>query len=492
MQKQLDALYTSPYEGRIVFVKGGAGQGKSSLLSEFAALATEWRSDLLTVAGHCSSYGGLGDPLQPFRQILNQLSGDLQSPFEDGRLNAEQARRLWSASPNIIQKLCATAPDLIGTICSPHILRNRIAQLPDGRVPDGLTEGSRIEGAQDRDLRPHNLYQQLTTFLCDVARGNPLLLVLDDLHWSDPDSLSLLFHLGHYLIGARILVLCAFRPEEALTRVGESTHPLRLVYQELVRRGHDFIDLDETDGRSFVNDYLDLEPNRYDADFRHTLHRLTAGNPLFTVELMHSILETGQVIRDAAGVWQVTQSQPWKHIPPRVGAVIDRRLSVLTNEEYELLAVAAIQGESFLADVVAEILQRPVDEIVRILSDRMERRQSSDHFDRHRTHRIPNHLARFRFSHSLFQQYLYKTANPVELANWHEATANIYVDTLSGPFSMETNPSQAPRLALWPSWTRCQWSDEISCRGCQIFRATIRQSAGQRPLRKWDGVRCRR
>ena len=207
-----------------------------------------------------------------------------------------------------------------------------------------------------------------------------------------------------------------------MTHLQDTPHPLQIVYQELQRRGHAPVDLDSVDGRAFADAYLDGEPNRLGDDFRATMHRLTAGSPLFTAELVRSMQERGDLVRNAAGAWEAVSSLSWEALPARVEAVIGRRLAQLSPSQRALLATSSVQGERFIAEVTASVLERPAVEVTQDLSNNLEHRHHlvlAEGVDRIGGTR----LVRYRFRHALFQQYLYAQLDAVEQVHAHEAVA---------------------------------------------------------------------
>jgi len=94
--------------GRVVFVTGGPGQGKTALLGEFTRRATSARPDLLVAWGDCNAYSGAGDPYLPFRDVIGMLTGDLEPRWLAGSIGRDHARRLWNALPLVIPTLLAS------------------------------------------------------------------------------------------------------------------------------------------------------------------------------------------------------------------------------------------------------------------------------------------------------------------------------------------------------------------------------------------------
>jgi adenylate cyclase len=235
---------------------------------------------------------------------------------------------------------------------------------------------------------------------------------MDDVQWADSASIGLLFHLGRRLEGSRILIACAYRPEEvALEHAGER-HPLeKVLLAEFKRRSGDvWVDLrqaDEMEGRSFVDGLLETESNHLGEDFRRALFAHTGGHPLFTVEVLRAMQERGDLVQDAEGRWVEGPSLDWERLPARVEAVIAERIGRLDEELRDVLAVASVEGEWFTAQVVAGVQDTPEREVSQALSRELGAR--------HRLVREGGEaqvggrfLSRYQFARALFQEYLYR------------------------------------------------------------------------------------
>ena len=89
----------------------------------------------------------------------------------------------------------------------------------------------------------------VTNVLREIAEVHPLVITLDDMQWADTASTSLLFHIGRRLQGSRVLILCAYRPEEVTQPGGKGDrHPLEKILSEFKRQyGDTCIDLGEAE-----------------------------------------------------------------------------------------------------------------------------------------------------------------------------------------------------------------------------------------------------
>ncbi len=349
-------------EGHVVFVTGGAGRGKTALLNEFARRAMEQDPDLLVASGNCNAYSGVGDPYLPFREVLGMLTltGDVESLWAAGAIAQDHARRLWDTLPTAIQALLQHGPHVVPALVAgePLLARASAAPIPLDQL-ERLRE--RIEQRQTRanGLEQSHLFQQVTNVLRALAEAHPLLLILDDLQWIDRASAGLLFHLGRRLEGTRILIAGAYRPEEVAVRREGELHALEKVLAEFRRTyGDVWLDLaevDETEGRRFVDAVLETERNCLGEGFRRALFARAGGHPLFTIELLRAMQERGDLVRDQDGQWVEGPALDWETLPSRVEAVIAARVGRVSPELQQVLAVASVEGEEFTTEVVARV-----------------------------------------------------------------------------------------------------------------------------------------
>jgi DNA-binding SARP family transcriptional activator/predicted ATPase len=417
-------------QGRVVFITGEAGSGKTALIQEFTRRAQDAHPDLVVASGKCNAHTGVGDPYLPFREILKLLTGDVEAPWTAGAMTREHALRLWNTLPLAAQVLVDAGPDLIDTFVPATALAERAVscvQWPDG--VDWLTRLDELvkhRGVGTGAPSPHQsaLFGQYTRVLQTLAQQVALVLVLDDLQWADASSICLLFHLGRQLAGSRILIVGAYRPEEVALGRGGERHPLEPVVNEFQRHFGDIaVNLDQAEGREFVEAFLDSEPNRLGLPFREMLHRQTRGHSLFTIELLRGMQERGDLVQDQEGRWVEGRALDWETLPARVEAVIAERVGRLAESLQETLRVASVEGEVFTAEVVAQVQAASEQEIIRRLSGELSR-QHRLVAAQSRQRAGSQCLSHYRFRHFLFQKYLYSRLDPVERAHLHEVIGN--------------------------------------------------------------------
>jgi len=429
--EKLNEYLTAALDGNggVVFVTGEAGSGKTTLIQEFARLAQDEYPDLLVANGNCNAYTGIGDPYLPFREILEFLTGDVESRWAAGAITREHAIRLWEKVPVTAQALVEVGPDLIDSFVQRAALlervRSRIYEEQDWLIRLGaLLDRKPVTALSFSALQHVSLFEQYTKVLQSVEAQSPILLIIDDLQWADTGSINLLFHLGRRLAGSSILILGAYRSEEvALGREG-LRHPLEPLINEFRRSfGDILVNLGQAMGkeasREFIEELLDKEPNRLEESFREMLYHQTEGHPLFTIELLRGLQERGDIVKDHKGCWVAGPSLDWETLPVRVEAAIQERMSRLPKTMHKALEVASIEGELFTAEVVARVQGIDEQEILGYLSgdlDRTHRLVRAQSIQR-----VNNRLlSRYQFRHILFQKYLYSSLDEVLRVHLHE------------------------------------------------------------------------
>jgi len=409
-------------QGRVVFVTGEAGSGKTSLIQEFTRRAQETNDKLIVAGGNCNAYTGIGDPYLPFREILELLTGNVEARWAAGTITKDHALRLWNKLPVAVGAIAATGPDLIDTFVQRAALRERTYISASG-LSDWLTN---LEKLLERRpitaaaMHQVDLFEQYKRVLQTMEGASPLLLVIDDLQWADAGSINLLFHLGRRIKGSRILILGAFRSEEVtLGRDGER-HPLEPVINEFRREfGDILLNVDQIEGRKFIEAFLNSEPHRLGPSFREMLYHQTQGHPLFTIELLRGLQERGDIIRDSEGYWVEGPSLDWVTLPVRVEAAIQERIKRLPETLQKALAAASVEGESFTAEVISQIRAIDKREMLEYLSNELDRKHRLVHAQS--IQRVDGKsLSRYRFRHILFQKYIYSSLDEVERAHLHE------------------------------------------------------------------------
>lgn len=302
-EREMSALagwFDEALEGhpRVVLCRGEPGVGKTRLAEEFAASA---KAKNALVAWGLGVHDAGAPPYWPWRQVLRGASADVdvQAMADAHRLTGDVAR---------------LAPDVF----------SGSGRLVDGGGP-----------AKDRFRQ----FDAVGRLLRQVAVERPLVVVLDDAHWADRDSLLLLRHLARVVTGDRLFVVVNYRDTEHLDEVltGE-------LLREPVARQLDLHGL----GVSAVGRQLVAVVGRAVAiaDVER-VHALTGGNPFFVSEVARVLAER----RDGVSLSLVTA---------RVRDSIGARLNRLSPQCVRLLRAASIVGHEFSVAVAAAMVDSPV------------------------------------------------------------------------------------------------------------------------------------
>lgn len=403
-------------EGQICMIAGEAGSGKTSLIQTFVQRYVAGVPGIVAAWGAGNAQVGAGDPYLPFREMLRLLTGDFDVPTLQESLTPALAQQLETLAPTVTAALQRFGPDLLSGL------------LPTDK--DLVPPHSDVSRAPPL---PAALCDQAERFFKALAQRCTLVLILEDLHWADRSTLNLLAHLGRRLRDSRILLIGSYRSTGASPALIE-------VIQELERRRGDItLDLDEGAGRTFVDSLLDSHPNALGAAFRERLYRQTNGHALFTVALIQQLQAEGVLRRNTAGEWVAPENLDWHYVPPRVEAVIAARITQLPEDLQRMLTVASVEGEIFTADVLAQVLGHTTDTVQQALRGPL---QASQMIKAQGLERIGDRrVARYRFRHSLFQQYLYDQLDTIQRAEYHEAVGS----ALEGFYGNQ--PEAAARLA---------------------------------------------
>ena len=434
---QLDAALTLARSGhgQIVFVTGAAGSGKTSLVRKFAQRAQAREIDLIVTSGACNSYVGVGSPYLPFQEALCTLAGDVKPQWESHIITTEYVLHLWDLLPLVVTTLLDYGPNLINAFVDGEDLAHRAAEHTEYetdwqiRLQDFLA--NKKSPSERRELNQDRIFDEFTSVFKALATRAPLLLMLDDLHWSDSSTNGLLFHMAACIVNSPILIVGTYRPEDiAQTDEGRQQFLMAVVRKSKRLYGDIEINLDDiadTEERKFVDALLAREPNSLSESFRQELVRHGRGHPLFTIELLEEMKDRGCLIQDGHGQWNAVSNLNWNSLPAGVEEVIENRIERLDPDLRDILNVASVEGEVFTAEAIARVLAIGPREIIRRLSTELARqhRLVVSHGSRRLGRQL---LTQYQFRHILFQRYLYSNLDETEGIDFHESMGNALKD----------------------------------------------------------------
>ncbi len=344
--------------GGLALITGEAGVGKTSLVEEL--VATAQHDGAVVLAGHCYDLES-GAPYGPWTELLRTTS------VEEGR------------------------PPLPASVHDAGVI-----DIIDGK--DALAT-------------------QVTTFLTALSARHPVVLVLEDMHWSDQASLDLLRTIVRRVSTWRVLIIATFRDNELTL-----DRPLHRVLPQLVREGRplrlDLRALAAQDIQGLVAARYRL-PGDEEARLVSYLLRYTEGNPFYLEELLRT-LEHEQIVTLTAQGWRLGDLAQVP-VPPLVRQLIGDRVARLGPSTQRLLQLAAVIGQVIPIEQWQAIAGAP-DEV---LAEAVEQAHAA-----HLLKETPDHTS-LAFSHALFREALYGSASLLQRRAWHRQVADLLAERAS-------------------------------------------------------------
>jgi tetratricopeptide (TPR) repeat protein len=373
---QLEGLFREAERGqrRLVFVSGESGIGKTAIVD--ALLGRLSADEALIGRGQCVEHHGAGEPYLP---VLEALGGLCRRP----------------GGERIVRLLAQQAPTWL-------------AQMPWHASEDELASiQSRIAGA----TRERMLREMLET-ADTISDGAPVVLILEDLHWSDGSTIELLEAIARRREAARLLVLGTYRRGEAIA----THHPVHRTAQALRSRALcTELVLGPLDEEAVAEYVATRTPVDAPARLPRLLHQRTDGNPLFAKMLLDSWLEHGRLL--ACGP-DDDLDRLAADVPDTVRELIEQTLLELDPTDQELLAAASVAGRAFSAATVAAAIEVDEGEVER-RCDALARAKRS--LDPAGEERWPDGTvaSRFAFGHDLHREVLYGRLPAGQRAGFH-------------------------------------------------------------------------
>ena len=310
-------------------------------------------------------------------------------------------------------------------------------ELPGGdfpALPEALQRGTGLKGVSNRDV----LFDHMVTRLRALADIRPLLLVLEDMHWSDPASLEFLRFLARQIGNLELLLIVTFRDDE-ITRQHGLYQLLPILVREAQTDRFMLQRLDSDAIRSLVATRYCLTD--YDeARLVHYVQRLAGGNPFFCNELLR-MLEDQRLLHRTSSGWILEQLSEVQ-VPPLVRQVIDARLDGLSRETLDVLQLAAVIGQ----DVSLDLWQRLAD----LSSSELDAR-IAEALNAHLVMLSPDNTT-LSFTHALVREALYESVMPARRREYHRRIGAALAET-SQPrpdaVAHHFQQSQDPRACEW-------------------------------------------
>ena len=245
----------------------------------------------------------------------------------------------------------------------------------------------------------------------------PLVLVLEDLHWSDGATLDWLAAVARRREAARILVLGTYRPVDAIVR----EHHIHTLVQDLQLHGQATEVIMRPWPPTGVALYLTQRfgTHALPAGLVDVLHQRTDGNPLFVVTVMDTLVQQG-VVRQASPGWVLEGGleEAGLGVPESLRQLIERQFAQLSLAEQTMLEAASVAGVEFSAAVLAAAVDDTVD-MVEARCMALARRGQFIGTRGHDEWPDGTVAARYGFLHALYQETLYAQVPVTRQLRWH-------------------------------------------------------------------------
>jgi tetratricopeptide (TPR) repeat protein/energy-coupling factor transporter ATP-binding protein EcfA2 len=430
--RQLKAAWAKARSGEpeFVLIAGDAGTGKTRLIQHMREFVQAQDHSVLLVVGECTPGANAIEPYQPFLHAFNQMLG-----LSTSEITPEL--EIQARDNQMINTLLTLGPGLIGPLVNESALLERIREM--GEQGQELSEIASRYRALHSPIEVSTRLDQVVRFVTRAAELQPLIIVLEDLHWADQRACTLLLHLQRQLLGRSnvpLLVIGSYRANDLLADEDGTRHPLRAMIAEMMRRSDDpVIDLSNTvgneRGRRFIDGLLrSMGIDEIAAEgLGEFLFERTEGHPLFAVELFRWLRDRRQLQKERDGTWKPASSVLMNNIPHKVLAMVAERIERLPRHLRRVVSVAAAQGQNFSIEVLASAASLSEEDLASVIDDELVAHHrlliptGTETYAGQITHR-------YAFSHAMFQEYLYSSMSGPERKRLHGMIAEAIIDVL--------------------------------------------------------------
>ncbi len=376
-------------QGRTITVVGDAGIGKSRLLAEFEAGLPE--TPPVTVFRARAALGSNDTPHSMLRDLVERcfdIRNDDAVDLVRQKLRAGLRERM---------------PDTTGLADKTHAVGRLLGY--------DMTGPATLDGIPDSPQRLHDLaIGHLVEFFRSAAASSTVLMLLDDLHWADEGSLSVLAQLIEELANEPVLVIALSRP----------LHHAQPGWERLPR--HSRLTLDPLTGEQ-AGAMIDSMLSRIDScppELRTMLLERAGGNPYYLEELVMMCIDDGVIVVDR-DAWLVRLDHlATLRLPTTLTGVIQARLDSLPAAERNTIQQASVVGRVFWDDALVHIAASDRGEAIASELDALQTRQMIHP----REPSTFSHAAEYAFSHTLLRDATYESVLIGSRKKYHGVVAD--------------------------------------------------------------------
>ncbi len=356
--------------GSIVMLRGEPGIGKTRTIDEFADQSRQ--QGVAILRGACYD-GEWQPPFAPFAEAIAEYAR---------HADAAEFAAVLGKRGSIIARIAPALRESLGEVTEPAALHK-----------------------EDERFR---LFDAVAQFLIALSHRTPLVLVLDDLHWADRGTVSMLSHVAHFVAANPILLLGAYRDAEV-----ERKHPLTAALAGLSRvRNFESLTLSGLQSDELADLLGIIGDQAAPQALVKALGEATDGNPLFIRELLLDLFEKGEILREGKG-WTSRLSIDQLGIPESVRQLIGRRVSRLSEKTSALLSVAAAFNGPFALEVAAAVAELDENAALSCIDEALEAKLLRPGPD----------AESFDFTHAIIRHTLYSELSSVRRVRMHRKIA---------------------------------------------------------------------
>lgn len=396
LQSRMDGLILQ--RGGLVLLGGESGVGKTRLLLELSRTLPPYEHLLLI--GECLS----GEHLPGERPSSDRNAAG------DSRLLASTLQPIRQALEPVLDRCRdeVAGSDLAQKLFSPHasVMVSWFPDLASLRGLSALTAPPPLPPAEAR-IR---LFQSLEQVFAALSREFQVLLLLDDLQWSDPYTLQFLQYLlrNGFFDRNPVLVVCGYRQDELTPELASLKEAPSVEVLELGR-------LDRGAVGAIIKDMLAIR--EVPEAFVDLLVRASAGNPFFVAEYLRSAVTSGLVQRHQGGAWSIELEALGEDgllgdtslsVSEALYSLISKRLQALPAPVLAIAMTAAVVGRESPADLLEVLCQQQSLPWVEGLQELLLRQVLE-----------PADGGQYRFVHDSLRELAYAMQSPPEKASRH-------------------------------------------------------------------------
>ncbi|HET9921765.1 MAG TPA: AAA family ATPase, partial [Ktedonobacteraceae bacterium] len=370
-------------QGALALIAGEAGIGKSRLVGELKASAAA--QEFLVMQGACFPK----DIAYPYAPLLDLL------------------RSLVASNPK--GSLAATVETLAHDV---------FPLLPE-LVPDQAPSLPRLEPEQEK----HRLFAVLATFFLHLSTRSPVLLTIEDVHWSDDTSLDFLHHLTRRSASHPLLLLVTYRHEEMQPAL---SNWLAQLDRERLAHKLQLVPLARNEVDTMLSAIFEERDTSFDmrrflhGELLDVLYTLTEGNPFFVEETLSSLIAAGDIFY-TQGYWNRT-SRREVSIPQSVQDAVQQRTARVGEEARYVLTLAAVAGRHFDFALLQQLTRYDEHQLLQIMKELVSAQLV-----------VEESADQFAFRHALTRQAIYSQLLTRERRLLHRTIAETMEQQLSGP-----------------------------------------------------------